>query len=189
MPKFIIIFSLTALCLLFALWDSIAPPQGISSTAQYTQPSAEITTPNSEFTDINGQNYTLHQFKGKTIILNFWATWCPPCIAEFPQLLELAKREGDHIVLIALSVDENPKKIDSFFKSLPEDVRTKLSLENVIIGLDTDKAISKNQFNSAMYPETFIIDKDLMITHKVEGITDWLGLDIKRQLYKDQSNE
>ena len=179
MPKIIIALIVIGLGGFFAFQDSFAPPNGMISTKI---PAPMKMAANASFTDIKGRSYTLHEYKGRIIILNFWATWCPPCIIEFPQLLELANREQDNITLITLSVDENPTDITKFLNTLPEENQAHLALDNVIIGLDTDKSISRDLFGTAMYPETFIIDKDLIIKHKIEGITDWLGIDVQRLL-------
>ena len=167
MPKIIIFICVIALGGVFAFWDMASSPQ--------TQPVSLQPAPDASFQDTNGKRYTLQQFKGKVIILNFWATWCMPCIVEFPQLLELAKRQQDHVVFVALSVDENPEDIGVFFKKLPEETQKNLALGNVVIGLDPDKHISKNLFGTTMYPETYIIDEDMMIRRKIRGVTDWLA--------------
>ncbi len=179
MPKLIIVLIVIALGGLFAFQDSFAPPKGMISTKT---PAPMKMAANASFKDIKGNSYTLHHYKGRIIILNFWATWCPPCIIEFPQLLELASREQDNITLITLSVDDNPEDITKFLNTLPAESQAHLALDNVIIGLDTDKSISRDLFETTMYPETFIIDKNLIIKHKIEGITDWLGIDIQRLL-------
>lgn len=179
MPKVLIALIVIGLAGFFAFQDSFAPPKGTISTHK---PALAKTVSNASFTDIKGNSYTLHEYKGRIIVLNFWATWCPPCIIEFPQLLELANREQDNITLITLSVDDNPADIIKFLNTLSAENQAHLTLGNVIIGLDTDKSISKNLFGTTMYPETFIIDKDLIIKHKIEGITDWLGIDIQRLL-------
>ncbi len=176
MPKLIIILIITLLGGLLALQDSFSPPKGMISTKNIT---AE-TVSDPIFKDINGNQHNLHQYKGKTIVLNFWATWCPPCVVEFPQLLQLANQEQENITLITLSVDEDPTSIERFFKTLPKESQEHLKLNNVVIGLDTDKSISKDIFKTTMYPETFIINKNLVIKHKIEGITDWLGIEMQR---------
>ncbi|PCI99493.1 MAG: hypothetical protein COB14_06345 [Alphaproteobacteria bacterium] len=179
MPKVLIALIVIGLAGFFAFQDSVAPPKGMISTHK---PAPVKTVTNASFTDIKGNSYTLHEYKGRIIILNFWATWCPPCIIEFPKLLELANREQDNITLITLSVDDNPADIMKFLKTLPAESQAHLTLGNVIIGLDTDKSISREIFKTTMYPETFIIDKNLTIKHKIEGITDWLGIDVQRLL-------
>lgn len=179
MPKIIIILIVIALGGIFAFQDSVAPPNGMISTKT---PAPMKMAANASFKDIKGNSYTLHEYKGRIIILNFWATWCPPCIIEFPQLLELASREQDSITLITLSVDENPEDITKFLNTLSAESQAHLALDNVIIGLDTDKSISRDLFETTMYPETFIIDKDLIIKHKIEGITDWLGIETQKLL-------
>ena len=179
MPKVLIALIVIGLAGFFAFQDSFAPPKGMISTHK---PALAKTVSNASFTDIKGNSYTLHEYKGRIIVLNFWATWCPPCIIEFPQLLELANREQDNITLITLSVDENPEDITKFLNTLSAENQAHLTLGNVIIGLDTDKSISREIFKTTMYPETFIIDKNLTIKHKIEGITDWLGINIQRLL-------
>ena len=169
MPKLIIIICIIVLSGLFAFQDIVRQPATDLKSA-----------PDAVFTDISGKSYSLHQFKGKIVLLNVWATWCMPCIVEFPQLLELARREKDHMVLIALSVDENPEDIEKFLKKLPEKVQKNLALDNVIIGLDPDKHISKNLFGTVLYPESYIIDENMMIRRKVEGVVDWQNVDIRK---------
>ncbi|MGH1375523.1 MAG: TlpA family protein disulfide reductase [Alphaproteobacteria bacterium] len=183
MYKAFIIFCVAALGLLYAFWDSTRPPQGVIRHETDLRAQKQNTpAPTFTFTDTNGASHALTQFKGKTIILNFWATWCPPCVAEMPQLLELAAREKDNIVFIALSVDEQTDMVQRFFTRLPTETRDILDFENVLIGYDTDKHMSKDLYDTTKYPETYIISPDLQIKRKIRGVTDWLGDDIRALL-------
>ena len=187
MPKILFIILIAALTLLFAFKDTLSPPKGVKRT-EVIQKKSPITEkiPDAAFIDLEGQNYSIHQFEGKIIILNFWATWCPPCVEEFPQLLQLAHQEQDNVVFIALSVDEEPEKINGFLEKLPDTSRTQLRAENIVIGLDTDKSISRDLYDTIMYPETFIIDETLNQKARIAGITDWLGTDVQKLLYSDK---
>src|SRR5690606_26618095 len=60
---------------------------------------------NFTLTDMNGVDVELASFRGKVILLNFWATWCPPCKVEIPWLVELQEQFGDDLVVLGFSVD------------------------------------------------------------------------------------
>ena len=67
---------------------------------------------------LDGKKTTLKEFEGKTIFLNFWATWCPPCIAEMPNIQDLYNdvESNENIVFVMLSLDENRDKARAFLK-------------------------------------------------------------------------
>ena len=66
--------------------------------------------------DMNGVDVTLSSFKGKVILLNFWATWCGPCRAEIPSLIELQKKYPDDLVVLGFSVDDPVAKLKPYAK-------------------------------------------------------------------------
>ena len=77
-------------------------------------PAPEFTLPGAA----DGKTYSLKDFKGKTLIIDFWATWCPDCRAEMPQLLALQDRIKDRkdIVMIGISCDTDPEKLSAYVK-------------------------------------------------------------------------
>lgn len=179
--KVLIIISVIVIAGAFAMWDHLRlPPQinGPENGGGLSDNLVNVTVPNPSFETLAGKKYRLHDFKDKVVFLNFWATWCPPCVVEFPQLLQLAERYPDDMVLIALSVDETPENIRIFIQSFDADIGDKVSLDNVIIAHDPGKKISQDMFQTVLYPETFIIAPDLTIHCKIAGMTDWLGQDI-----------
>lgn len=177
MPKMVIIFILIALGIIFALWDLKGAPNGILKPKR--SPAPDVV-----FTDLNGVNHSLSDFRGKTVFVNFWATWCPPCVKEMPQLIELAAREGNDFVLIGLSVDENTQIVKNFIQRISKGTLP----DNVIFGMDAEKTISKDAFGTTMYPETYIIDMDGMIVKKYSGIADWLGTDVNTVIESSKEN-
>ncbi len=173
----ILAITIALIALSYALFNGEETPQNIA-TRQELKP-----IPNFSFTSTSGENYTIDQFRGKTVILNFWATWCTPCIIEFPKLLKFAKQDPENIILLALSVDEDPNVIDKVFAKASASFKENLQLENVIIGIDSDKSISKDIFGTTTYPETYIITPDMKIKTKIKGAKNWLRPEIKRMVY------
>ena len=58
--------------------------------------------------DLRGNSVTKSDWGGKVVLVNFWATWCPPCREEIPELIELQKQYGDRLQIIGISEDEDP---------------------------------------------------------------------------------
>ena len=121
------------------------------------------------YTDINGSSHRLSDFKGKVILVHFWASWCAPCVEEFPQLIALAKSEPERITVIALSSDTSEKKIRQFIRkwNIPA---------NMDIVWDENRRITYDQFQTMNYPETILIGCDYTMYDKVIGMSqDWPG--------------
>lgn len=173
--KTITILSILICGFAWAYWDlNHTPPIPTVEKEQAAANSIlKATAPNPAFTSIHDKTYALHDFKGKTIIVNFWATWCAPCIAEFPELLQLASNRPDDLVVIALSVDETPQNINGFIAKLDDTAQRQAKLDNFIIAHDKDKIISQDMFQTVMYPESFIIDQNLIIQEKIAGFIEW----------------
>ncbi len=107
----------------------------------------------------------LSDLKGKVIVLNFWATWCPPCKKELPALSEISREfEGKDFQMIGISVDENPDALVNFLKSnaLPYTILH----ENA--GL-LEKYMSVSGNSQSVIPQTFIISKDGKVVENIVG--------------------
>jgi thiol-disulfide isomerase/thioredoxin len=103
--------------------------------------------PDFELSDATGKKWSLRSLRGRPVLLNFWATWCPPCIEEMPSLENLSQRLSDKLTVLTVSVDEDWDAVKKFFPR-----GTSLS-----VLLDTSKEIPK-KFGTDKYPETFLID-------------------------------
>jgi thiol-disulfide isomerase/thioredoxin len=103
--------------------------------------------PDFQLADATGKRWSLQSLRGRPVLLNFWATWCPPCVEEMPSLENLAKRNGDRFTVLTVSVDEDWETVKKFFPG-----GTTLS-----VLLDSSKEIPK-KFGTDKYPETFLID-------------------------------
>jgi len=111
---------------------------------------------------------SLHDFKGKTVVLNFWATYCVPCIEELPSLMQLQKQMGSRITVVAISEDDSQEKYHAFLKKYNVDLLT----------VRDPQQESKIIYKTTAVPETFVIDKDGIIRRKFIGAVNWTAPDI-----------
>jgi Thiol-disulfide isomerase and thioredoxins len=164
----ILIIGLTVLCGLgFAMWDVVRPPAPSGQVSAL--PSASAPLEDFTFTDYKGGQHTLYDFKGKHVLINLWATWCAPCVAEFPDLLHIADQRSDDLVLIAISIDNDTDVIERFFKKLPDAAQTQITLDNVYIAHDPLMKITGSVFQATRYPESYLLTPDMAIARKISG--------------------
>ena len=117
--------------------------------------------------DINDVEKTISNAENKILLLNFWATWCAPCIKEIPELLELKEKFKNNIEVYFFSVDFNVKKtVPKFLK--------KNKLENLPIFNDEQLKVS-SKFGVKVMPTTVIINKNFEEIAQVKGYVDWLS--------------
>ena len=115
--------------------------------------------------DMQGQNVSLVDLKGKVVVLNFWATWCPPCREEMPSMEMLYRKYKDQgLVILAVNVEKNgPQVVQSFLQRNPY---------SFPILLDETAEI-QDLYRVFRFPETFIIDRQGIVVEKVTGAIDW----------------
>ncbi len=130
-----------------------------------------------EFFDSKMKKQSLKDFKGTALLLNFWATWCPPCIEELPSLAALAeklsKKHGVKTILV--STDENWQVVNSFFKNTPLRKHKGLLKPNqmpFIQFLDPEGRAAR-EFGTEKYPETYLINAEGLVLKKFIGAQDW----------------
>ena len=112
--------------------------------------------------DMNGVDVKLSSFKGKVVMLNFWATWCPPCKVEIPDLVHLKKQFGEDLVILGVSIDDTPDQLKPF--ALEYHVNYPM-----LVGKDRDDVLEAFGGTWAL-PSTAIIDRDGKIARKHTGI-------------------
>ncbi|MBI2354483.1 MAG: TlpA family protein disulfide reductase [Deltaproteobacteria bacterium] len=114
---------------------------------------------------LNGTPLKLSDLKGKVVLLNFWATWCPPCREEIPSMMKLnSAMAGRPFQMVAISIDEGGRPaIESFFRT---------SGFTLPAYTDPDNLAARN-YGVTGVPETFIIDKNGIIVKKVIGPLAW----------------
>jgi len=116
------------------------------------------------FETLDGKKHSLADFDDKVVVLNFWASWCAPCIIEFPPMLKLAEMTKNDSVFVFLSIDEEKSDIERFMK------KNKIAgAKNILIAHDKRKIISRDLFKTYKIPETYIIAPGGMIVDKITG--------------------
>ncbi len=122
------------------------------------------TAPNFSIATDAGRTVTRSDFGGKLLVLNFWATWCPPCIEEIPSLDQFQKQLADKgVVVLGVSVDQSQSAYRNFL------AKTKIAFQTA---RDPESKIS-TEYGTFKYPETYIINRDGRVVEKIIGPTNW----------------
>lgn len=129
--------------------------------------------PNFTITDTQ-HTVELAKLRGKPVLVNFWATWCPPCIEEMPSLIQLQKQMGDKVTILAVSEDAD----DSAYKQFIHDHGVNL------LTVREGSQKTSDVYGTFKYPETYVIDRNGKIVRKFIGATDWTSPDIVDYLNK-----
>ncbi|MFY7951601.1 MAG: redoxin domain-containing protein [Armatimonadaceae bacterium] len=129
----------------------------------YLPPVLPRPAPALDTTDLSGKKVTLADFRGKVVLLDFWATWCKPCVASMPALSRIAARWKDQgLEVVGVSVDQEPAKVAPFLKKKPVPYT---------ILLDNPKAPSYGTFRVKVLPSVFLIDREGNIVAQWKGET------------------
>jgi cytochrome c biogenesis protein CcmG/thiol:disulfide interchange protein DsbE len=112
----------------------------------------------------SGQNVSLPDFKGKVLVLNFWASWCPPCVQETPSLSAFAAAYADKgVVVLGISVDKDEKAYRAFLQKFRPNFLT------------VRESQIHEEYGTYIYPETYIIDSHGKVLKKIVDVADWPG--------------
>lgn len=127
--------------------------------------------PGFHITSDQGKQISPEDFGGKVLVLNFWASWCPPCVEEIPSLNRLAGETANSgVVVLGVSIDKNPKLYQQFRD------RFHLSFQTF---RDPDENISAS-YGTYKIPETYIIDRSGKVVRKIISNTDWTDPEMVR---------
>ncbi len=118
---------------------------------------------------------SLSDFKGQVVVLNFWGSWCPPCIAETPALVQMQRRMKDKgVVVLAVSIDVDDTAYHKFLKDFSM---------NMVTVRDGDHK-SSDLYGTFGWPESYIIDRKGVIRRKFIGAVDWNSPEVTDFLLK-----
>ncbi len=150
------------------LYFSVPPQRTATEIVSADRPIA----PDFAFTDLKGARHNLKDFRGKIVILDFWASWCAPCVEQFPHLVRFAAARQDDVALIALSSDTGPAFHD-FMRRQSAETLALLGQSSIHVALDESRRITRDLFLTEKYPETIVIDRAGRMARKFVGGADW----------------
>ena len=119
--------------------------------------------------ELNGKPAHLSDLRGKVVVLNFWASWCPPCVEEAPALNRLQKHiESQNALILGVAADEDPAAFQKFLHD-----------QGIVFPTSRDPATSDNRspialaYGTSVIPETYVIDRHGRIARKIVGPQEW----------------
>jgi thiol-disulfide isomerase/thioredoxin len=141
-------------------------------------PWAGGSTPALALTDVAGRAGGLADYRGQVVLVNFWATWCEPCLDEMPSMQKLKDRlAGQPFAILAVNHGESEAKVRGFLARLPVDFR---------ILLDPDRQAA-TAWKVRLLPQSYLVGRDGRVRYSVLGELDWTGaepLDTVRALLR-----
>jgi thiol-disulfide isomerase/thioredoxin len=144
-----------------------------ASVAKELRPWNGGATPALVLKDLEGREHRLADYKGKVVVLNFWATWCEPCRDEMPAFNRLkARMSHAPFAIIGINMAEGEPRINEFLKQVPVDFS---------ILLDRDGAVSK-AWRVRLLPYTVVLGPDARIRYTALGELDWSAPDVEAKL-------
>jgi len=137
----------------------------VAPTLQVRVIEAGDTAPDFSVVTESGKKLTRSDFGGKLLVLNFWASWCPPCIDELPSLNEFTKQYAPQgVVVLGISIDKNEKLYRNFLQTRQVAFATSRDPENNIGA----------SYGTFQIPETYLIGRDGKVLEKVISNIDWM---------------
>lgn len=140
---------------------------GLPDLSRWT-PTPGKPLPEFKWTDAAGAEHTAAELAGQGVVMNFWATWCVPCVAEMPALDELARQMArDKVVVLALSSDRGgAAPVERFYRDK--------GIRSLAVLLDP-RGDAARAFGSRGIPTTIVIDRQGQERGRLEGAADWAG--------------
>ena len=148
--------------------ETVATPAGFEANklGQVSRDNVGDAAPDTPFSAPDGSETSLAAFRGKPVLVNLWATWCAPCVAEMPTLDALAEREGERLQVLVISQDmDGAEKVTPFFE--------KAAFKRLQPYLEPGMALSVGY--GANLPTTILYDAEGREVWRVLGDTDWTG--------------
>ena len=162
MRQIYVYLALAAILLLSACNRGSHPPRVGSLASDFTVKDSDRTV-------------SLNQLRGQVVVLNFWASWCAPCIAELPSMMEMQDRLRNRgVTVLGVSIDVDGDAYHRFIQKRNV---------NFLTVRDPDQKVA-GMYGTSVWPESYIIDREGMMRRKVVGPINWNSPDILEFLSK-----
>lgn len=126
--------------------------------------------------DLDGKPHTLADYKGRVVLINFWATWCPPCRAEMPSMQRLKEAMKDKpFTILAVDMAESEAEVRQFLKDIKD---TKLDFT---ILMDKDGKALK-EWKIFVFPTSYVLDAEGKLRYSLLGSTEWDEFDTLKKI-------
>jgi cytochrome c biogenesis protein CcmG/thiol:disulfide interchange protein DsbE len=132
--------------------------------------------PDFSLKDLGGRDVTLRQHRGRVVLVNFWATWCPPCRIEIPWLMALQERFGDRLIVLGVAMDEGGARAVAPWvqrERFPANGSYRPLSYPVLIGSET----VANDYEVESLPATFVVGTDGALVRRIDGPFDLTDLE------------
>lgn len=160
MRRFYISAALWAILLTAGCYTGSRPPHVGSAAKDFTVQDSD-------------HQISLNQFRGQVVVLNFWATWCPPCNQELPSIMDMQNRlRGRGVVVLGVSIDVDGDAYHRFLKERSV---------NFVTVRDPEQKVA-NLYGTSMWPESYVIDRQGVLRRKVVGPINWDSPDVMQFL-------
>lgn len=167
---FVVICLVALVFISYGVWQSMQTSTPSSTESQSTEPTEpqpppspnENEAPSFTLTDIDGETFSLSDFRGSVVVLDFFATWCTPCVAEMPHLAEIHEKYGSDVVITSIAPSTDTVEL---LKQFRED-------HNMLWRIARDTAGVSDDYGVQYIPTLVIIDQSGIIYYRNEGLTD-----------------
>lgn len=154
----------TAALLLFGCGETASTEAAAGTVEAATAKEERRPAPEFALKDADGKEHKLSDFKGKVVLLNFWATWCPPCVQELPSLNSIHERFRDRgLVVVGISVDEDKEAYQKFLQQRGVTFPTARDPEQTV----------NSRYGTTKFPESYLIDREGYVRREYVGPEDW----------------
>ena len=144
-----------------------------AASGQELRPWTGGATPALALADVEGRTHRLESYRGKVVLVNFWATWCEPCRDEMPSIGRLRESlAGRAFVVLAVNLAEPESRVRGFMAGVPM---------NFPVLLDRDSAVAR-AWGARILPATYLVGPDGKIRFFHRGELDWSGEPVRRQV-------